>query len=356
MPPLSPAVEDVRHTLLLTTVHDLHDTPNFLASSVSTAARKTTERLRIVILSPFFNPPLRHSHGQSTGAATATAGDAAVPGISRTQYWDDVQRLLTFVYVQATKVAQDMGKILLDIDVLLRGTADPFPEQVVREAERIFSVVPHDTSLPVLPTALRERRDEIIALEPDDHPSHTTPRPPPPADPSVPPLYPVVALGGTFDHLHAGHKILLSMGAWIASEKLIVGITDDALLGKKEYKEVLEPLPVRTARTRAFLELFRPEIVHDIVPIDDVYGPTGWDPNIQALVVSKETLPGASSIAKRREERSLPALKTFVIDVISATEASVDAGDAALLKTAKMSSTYIREWIAKNRRHDAPAS
>lgn len=40
-----------------------------------------------------------------------------------------------------------------------------------------------------------------------------------------PPAYPVVALGGTFDHLHAGHKILLSMGAWIASEKLIVGVT-----------------------------------------------------------------------------------------------------------------------------------
>ena len=70
---------------------------------------------------------------------------------------------------------------------------------------------------------------------------------------------------------------------------------DDALLGKKEHKEVLEPLPVRTARTRAFLELFRPGIVHDIVPISDVYGPTGWDPNVQGLVVSKETLPGAAS-------------------------------------------------------------
>lgn len=39
------------------------------------------------------------------------------------------------------------------------------------------------------------------------------------------PSYDVVALGGTFDHLHAGHKILLSMSAWIASKKVIVGIT-----------------------------------------------------------------------------------------------------------------------------------
>lgn len=40
-----------------------------------------------------------------------------------------------------------------------------------------------------------------------------------------PELYPVVALGGTFDHLHCGHKILLSMALWITADKLIVGIT-----------------------------------------------------------------------------------------------------------------------------------
>ncbi|KAJ2976668.1 hypothetical protein NUW54_g11530 [Trametes sanguinea] len=35
---------------------------------------------------------------------------------------------------------------------------------------------------------------------------------------------------------------------------------------------------------------------------------------------------------------------------ISATEASVDAEDAAILKTAKMGSTYIRQWIVQNQR------
>ena len=142
MPAVEPAaLSDVRRTVLLTTVHNLHDTPNFLASSVSTAARKTTESLGIVILSPFFNPP-----GTSDGSATTSATeerDAQIslnaPGISRTAYWDDVQRLLTFVYVQATKVAQDMGKILLDVNVLLKGTAEPFPEQIVRDADRMFS-------------------------------------------------------------------------------------------------------------------------------------------------------------------------------------------------------------------------
>ena len=47
---------------------------------------------------------------------------------------------------------------------------------------------------------------------------------PPEAD-KVKPSLPVVALGGTFDHLHAGHKILLSMAAWLSRKKVIVGVT-----------------------------------------------------------------------------------------------------------------------------------
>lgn len=129
---------------------------------------------------------------------------------------------------------------------------------------------------------------------------------------SDPPSYPVVVLGGTFDHLHAGHKILLSMAAWIADEKLIVGVTgmspifnvgcglqnnyaDDALLTKKANREVLESLPERIRAVRQFMELFKPSLVYDIVPIQDIYGPAGSDPNIQALVVSKETASGGKA-------------------------------------------------------------
>lgn len=34
-----------------------------------------------------------------------------------------------------------------------------------------------------------------------------------------------VALGGTFDHLHSGHKILLTMACWLAERRTIVGVT-----------------------------------------------------------------------------------------------------------------------------------
>jgi pantetheine-phosphate adenylyltransferase len=37
-------------------------------------------------------------------------------------------------------------------------------------------------------------------------------------------------VGGTFDHLHAGHKILLSMTVWLASRKVIVGVSGELVV------------------------------------------------------------------------------------------------------------------------------
>ena len=62
-----------------------------------------------------------------------------------------------------------------------------------------------------------------------------------------------------------------------------------------------------------------------------------------------DTLLTALAVHKLRAEKGLPALRTFVIDVISSTEASLDDRDAAALKNTKMSSTFIRQWIVQNR-------
>lgn len=38
-----------------------------------------------------------------------------------------------------------------------------------------------------------------------------------------------------------------------------------------------------------------PSLEYDIVPISDVYGPTATDPDIQALVLSQETVAGGDA-------------------------------------------------------------
>lgn len=52
--------------------------------------------------------------------------------------------------------------------------------------------------------------------------------------------YRQVAVGGTFDRLHAGHRLLLAAAALLASDFVYVGITSDALLANKEAKQLLQ--------------------------------------------------------------------------------------------------------------------
>ncbi|KAI0054014.1 Nucleotidylyl transferase [Auriscalpium vulgare] len=330
--------------ILLATIDSL-DSPHFLAPIIAGAARSTRDRLIVVLFSRLFN--VGHSPRSPVTAArrdSVASVQSDAPALSRTESWDAVQSLLTYVYVQATSVAQNMDKILLNVDVLLRGYDQDLSEAAGEGVEVAFRI--EGDSIPVpLPQSIASVRTAWCM--PGEQLS--APGTPLTVGDSLPSTYPVVACGGTFDHLHAGHKILLSMTAWIAEEKIIVGVTDDKLLVNKANKDLLESLPERIARVRGFLEFFKPGLIYDVVPIDDVYGPTGWDPNVQALVVSKETLSGGAAVDKRRQEKQLPPLQTFVIDVISHTSHRLDDEDAELLKKTKMSSTFIRQWISANR-------
>jgi pantetheine-phosphate adenylyltransferase len=100
--------------------------PHFLSNVISTAAHATKSRLIIVLFSPFFNG--------SNASATM------LPGTSHTNKWHETQCILTFAYVQASKVAQDMGNPLMDVDVLLKGTEDDLSGDWGSDADRLYCV------------------------------------------------------------------------------------------------------------------------------------------------------------------------------------------------------------------------
>lgn len=140
------------------------------------------------------------------------------------------------------------------------------------------------------------------------------------------------------------------MAAFVTASggRLIVGVSSARLLQHKKHAEQLESLDRRIAGVRSFLELVRPTVRHEVVPIEDVYGPTATDGTIQALVVSDETVAGGESINKLRREKELPELEVWVIKLVAddGTVGEAKEGEAGEVSAAsKMGSTAIRAWL-----------
>lgn len=197
--------------------------------------------------------------------------------------------------------------------------------------------------------------------------------------------YPVVCLGGTFDHLHPGHKLLLTAGALLLKVpekgspnacKFIIGVTGDEMLRNKKYAEFVEPWETRARNVLLFLSTLlqlsprgwkddaKLEIVESegnfsawfrdglitvqCVMIQDAYGPTITLEQIDALVVSGETRSGGKAVNDKRAEKGWKALHVFEVDVLDAEDISEGATKTENFAS-KISSSAIRQRMAEAR-------
>lgn len=140
-----------------------------------------------------------------------------------------------------------------------------------------------------------------------------------------------VILGGTFDHLHNGHKKLLSLAVSICAHKMVIGVTADAMLTNKSHAELIDSLAKRKQAVRAYVRFLKPHLTLEVVTIEDPFGPSITIPEPAAIVVSTETVLGAAKINTIRVERALPKVYIYVC---RRTESST------------LSSSYIRERLA----------
>lgn len=189
-----------------------------------------------------------------------------------------------------------------------------------------------------------------------------------------PSLHYSVAVGGTWDHFHLGHKMLLTATALAVEpvgdsdpnqERLItVGVTVDELLVNKKFAEYLQNYDARCTSAASFLidiinfipdqhdtpriqqgdksVLFklRPNLSLRMVQLSDPFGPTATEEDIDVLIVSKETSQGGAAVNPERARRGLKSLDVFEVDVLYSWDPSATNVERRLDE--KISSTDIR--------------
>jgi pantetheine-phosphate adenylyltransferase len=126
-----------------------------------------------------------------------------------------------------------------------------------------------------------------------------------------------VAVGGTFDEFHRGHKVLL-MKAFEVGERVLIGLCSNEFVKKMGKPHTTASYEERLKELRVFLKALGLSDKAEISPLNDPYGVTVTDRCIDALVVSEETEKTAIKINQKRSEAKLPPLTIVTISMVPA--------------------------------------
>ena len=118
----------------------------------------------------------------------------------------------------------------------------------------------------------------------------------------------LVAVAGTFDHLHLGHQKLLQT-AQRSGRKVVVGLCQKSMLTNKAFAQSLESYSVRYQAVAKF----KPD---RIIPLTDICGPAATNPNFEAIVCSPLTRPNVLKINRLRQQNDLKPLKIIEVKIV----------------------------------------
>lgn len=133
----------------------------------------------------------------------------------------------------------------------------------------------------------------------------------------------VVAVGGTFDPVHDGHRSLLE--AAFARGQVTIGLTSDALARSTRPEErPIRPFVDRMRDLTEEVRVFAKEYDRTF-EIRRLHEPTGIAdaPQFDTLVVSPETKPAGERINEIRASRGHDPLEIVIVDHVIADDGDI---------------------------------
>lgn len=133
-------------------------------------------------------------------------------------------------------------------------------------------------------------------------------------------MYRHIAVGGTFDGLHRGHRHFLAK-AFEAGARVTIGLTSARYIQKYKPARGVGAYSRRYKKLTAWLRQKEYSARTLVMPIHDPFGPTLLPDDFDAIAVTRDTKHTAIEMNRQRLLRGLEPLTLVEIDLIEADDA-----------------------------------
>ena len=128
----------------------------------------------------------------------------------------------------------------------------------------------------------------------------------------------VVATGGTFDLIHAGHVALLSK-AFELGEHVIIGVSSDEF-ARRRGKRLVNVFETRQANLRKIIREKFGDVHFELSKLEGDFGPAVTTRKVDALIASTETETKIERLNELRRDKGLTPTVVVAIDLVKAQD------------------------------------
>jgi pantetheine-phosphate adenylyltransferase len=129
----------------------------------------------------------------------------------------------------------------------------------------------------------------------------------------------IVATGGTFDEIHAGHIALLAK-AFEVGDMVIIGVTSDQFVVAHKGKELNHSFDERVANLKRTISNRFGNVRFQIAKLDSEFGPVVTTGDVGALVASAETNVKGARLNEIRRKNGLPPAEIIAVEMVKAED------------------------------------